>query len=87
MLEFFVLAIDGVLRALRRGVFWFLLILLLGFVLFIEFVADVGGERPAVPKPLPTPSNTPSAATMHSGGSWEFDYSLDSSSKTRSPLS
>ncbi len=80
--------------AIRLKLLWLFLILLAAFVLFLEFVADVGGGSPGIPRPAPTevptqtplvrplPPDWPSLLNSNRGA-----QSIDSSSNTRSPLS
>ncbi len=50
------------LRFLRLGILWPLLLLLASFVIFFEFIADVGGSAAPAPAPTATPTPTASAA-------------------------
>ncbi len=49
------------MRRFQLKLLWVFLLLLACFVFFVEFVADVGGGAPAIPKPIPTqaPAATP----------------------------
>jgi hypothetical protein len=56
-----VTTVNTAFRVLRAAILWVVLILLAAFVLFIEFVADVGGGEEAVQKPPPAQASaTPS---------------------------
>jgi hypothetical protein len=53
-------------QALRLRLLWLFLLLLAAFVVFVEFVAEVGGGSPGIPKPQPSPppTATPVARTL-----------------------
>ena len=57
---------SAVLRFLRLRILWPLLLLLASFVIFFEFIADVGGS--AAPAPAPTATPTPAASPAPTGG-------------------
>ena len=71
------------MRFLRLGILWFFLFLLAAFVLFVEFVAEVPGNAEPIPKPTASPLGQPSPSPLSAA----YDQLVDSSSKTRSPLS
>jgi hypothetical protein len=57
---------SAALRFLRVGILWPLLLLLASFVIFFEFIADVGGR--AAPAPAPTTTPTPATSAAPTGG-------------------
>ncbi len=81
------------LRVFQLRLLWPLLILLAAFVIFFEFVADVGGS--AEPMPSPSPGPLPVATPSPSAGLLTEPrqpltaelYSSVTSSNTRFPLS
>ncbi len=54
------------LRVVRAVGLWVVLLLLAAFVIFVEFVADVGGRAEPIPKPTAAPgaSASPGAASI-----------------------
>ena len=50
------------MKLLGIRLFWMGLAVLAAYVLFIMFVADVGGDEPAIPQPTP-PSSTAEVTT------------------------
>ncbi|MEE8369252.1 MAG: hypothetical protein V3S00_00625 [Dehalococcoidia bacterium] len=57
---------SAALRVLRLGILWPLLLLLASFVIFFEFIADIGGS--AAPAPAPTATPTPVASAAPTSG-------------------
>ena len=53
------------ISGLRLRLLWLFLLLLAAFVVFVEFVADVGGGAPGIPKPPPTAAPTETPITRH----------------------
>jgi hypothetical protein len=62
--------LGATLRFWRMRLLWLLIALLAAFVLFIEVLADVGGDAPPVDRPeqrdTPTPTILPPASTPES---------------------
>jgi len=53
------------LHAIRSKLLWLVLLALAGFVFFIQFVADVGGNAQPIPKPYPPPpTSTPAPSPV-----------------------
>lgn len=52
------------MKLLGIRLFWMGLAVLAAYVLFIMFVADVGGDEPAIPQPTP-PASTAEIAPNH----------------------
>lgn len=78
------------MRILRAAVLWLVLFLLAAFVIFVEFVAEVGGRADPIPKPS---GNFPAITTPRAQAPEGFDSPIDdasywgSSSNTNWPLS
>lgn len=62
---------SGLLRILQLRVLWPILLLLAAFVIFFEFIADVGGSAEPLPSPPPVqavPTASPSPAEQPDSG-------------------
>jgi hypothetical protein len=58
--------VTGLLRILQLRVLWPILLLLAAFVIFFEFIADVGGSAEPLPSPpiQPSPTASPSPSPV-----------------------
>ena len=60
---------SRLLRILQLRLLWPILLLLVAFVIFFEFIADVGGSAEPLPsppiQPLPVASHSPTASPSH----------------------
>ena len=61
---------SRLLRILQLRLLWPVLLLLAAFVIFFQFIADVGGsaEPQSSPSPLPAPTASPSPAEQPEPG-------------------
>jgi hypothetical protein len=61
---------SRLLRILQLRLLWPVLLLLAAFVIFFQFIADVGGsaEPQSSPSPLPAPTASPSPAEQSEPG-------------------
>ena len=61
---------SGLLRILQLRLLWPVLLLLAAFVIFFQFIADVGGtaEPQSSPSSLPAPTASPSPAEQSESG-------------------
>ena len=61
---------SRLLRILQLRLLWPVLLLLAAFVIFFQFIADVGGtaEPQSSPSPLPAPTASPSPAEQPESG-------------------
>ncbi len=61
---------SRMLRILQLRLLWPIMLLLAAFVIFFQFIADVGGtaEPQSSPSPLPAPTASPSPAEQSDPG-------------------
>lgn len=59
-----------IMRLLGVRLLWIGLALLAAFVLFVEYVADVGGDEAPIPQPTAAPTPTPATFEVMGDRQW-----------------